>query len=74
MQDWDIDTPEGMEAAKRWTAALLERLNEGATWLVPRSSCIYRISNKRKLAVRVMGDDSAITRVLKELGYRVFDN
>lgn len=70
--NFDLDTVEGMENAKRWTLNFLSLLREGGSWGVPRSSSVYRFYQSKLQAVRLHGDgDEAVERVLKEVGYHV---
>lgn len=69
---YDIDTPEGMENAKRWQESLIAKVADGATWTVPRSGSIITFDKKNKVATitSLMGDES-IVRVFKEIGWTV---
>lgn len=74
MYDYDINTPEGMAAAKLWTLALLQLLSEGGMWMVPRSGSIYKISTKTKTLIKLTGlPEPSITRVCHEIGWIVID-
>ena len=66
----NLDTPEGMEAAKQWTHNFISQLNEGGIWGVPRSNSGYRIWRSNKTYSCIMGGEECIERVLQELGYR----
>lgn len=65
----DLETKEGFEAAKQWTADFISRLNEGGVWGVPRSNSGYRIWNETKKYECVVGGEECIERVLEALGY-----
>ncbi len=65
----DLETPEGFEAAKAWTADFISQLNEGGVWGVPRSNSGYRIWNETKTYECVMNGEACIERVLQALGY-----
>lgn len=67
----DINTPEGMEAAKQWTAAFIGNLNDGGTWGIPRSGSAYVFSFTDMTATCIAGGEPDVERVLEELGYRV---
>lgn len=72
MEDYDLDTPEGMEDAKRWTLALLSTFNEGGAWLVPRTMSIYRVYPSTQTLVKVTGlPEPSITRVMLALGWKI---
>ena len=71
---YDIDTPEGMEEAKAWMHALLSQITDGGKWIVPRSGSVYTINHQTKTAHRAgYLPDPAIDRVLREMGWAVFD-
>jgi len=63
-----LDTPENIERAVLFTTQLLETINEGGKWVVPRSNAIYTIYNDRKIAVRIKSDD-AVDRILLIMGW-----
>ena len=65
----DLDTAEGFEAAKAWTADFISHLTEGGVWGVPRSNSGYRIWNETKKYKCVMNGEPCIERVLQALGY-----
>ena len=65
----DLETAEGFEAAKAWTADFISQINEGGVWGVPRSCSGYRIWNKTKTYECVMNGEECIERVLQALGY-----
>jgi hypothetical protein len=66
----DLDTPEGMEAAKEWTKNFIAQLAEGGVWGIPRSNSGYRIWNEAKQYECVAGGEPCIETVLEELGYK----
>ena len=66
----DLDTPEGFEAAKAWTAQFIASINEGGVWGVPRSNSGYRIWNETKQYECFVGGEDCINRVLDALGYQ----
>jgi len=66
----NIDTPEGMTAAKEWTQGLLSSLNEGGVWAVPRSMSVYRFWHTSKEYTLALGDGGrSVNKVLSELGW-----
>ena len=72
--NYDLDTTEGMENARRWTLYLLSQIVEGGVWCVPRSFSIYRISHQTRTATKLSGSaEPGITRVLLALGWKVDD-
>lgn len=67
----DINTPEGMAAAKEWTESFLSQLNEGGVWGIPRSNSGYVFSFENMTATCIAGGEPIVEKVLAELGYRV---
>jgi hypothetical protein len=70
---FDLDTEDGMNAAKVWTEQLLSTLAEGGTWMVPRSGVMVTVHRAEK-AVTVhdgFAPDPAIARVIKAMGWKV---
>lgn len=65
----DLNTPEGMEAAKTWTQNFIAQLNEGGVWGIPRSNSGYRIWNETKEYECVANGEACVEQVLEELGY-----
>lgn len=70
--DMDISEPEGMEQAKAWMQNLINRMNDGAKWGIPRSFAIYEFHLATKVAIR-MNDhvDEPTELVLEALGWTV---
>ncbi len=68
----DIDTPEGMIVAKAWLLRLIDTVNEGAVWGIPRSGAAYRINKDKQSFTRLtpQGDPST-EQVLKAMGWAV---
>ena len=71
--NYDLDTTQGMVNAIRWTKQLIESLNDGGTWLVPRSGTIVTFDKKKQIAVvdAPFTRDPSVTRVLKAMGWKV---
>jgi hypothetical protein len=70
--NFDLDTTEGMENAKKWTANMLDCLSPHGTWIVPRSGTMVQFDKANKTAnVRSFLPDDAIARVLRAMGYTV---
>lgn len=69
----DINTKQGMAAAKAWTEQLLSTLNDGGTWAVPRSGTIIRFdkTNKKARVIHQMSPDISIERVLEAMGWEI---
>lgn len=71
--NYDLDTKEGMVNAMLWTRKLIDTLNDGGSWLVPRSGTVVTVDKKTKTATvsaPFMRDPSVI-RVLTALGWKV---
>lgn len=64
-----LDTPEGMEEAKEWTAEFISHLSEGGVWGIPRSNSGYRIWHETKKYECIANGEECIERVLEALGY-----
>lgn len=73
MNGWDIDTPEGMALAKRWTAQHVARIKDGGIWAIPRSGAVYRLHHGTKTAESLAGQtrDSSVERVFVAMGWTV---
>lgn len=69
----DIHTKQGMAQAKAWTQNLIDTLNDGATWLVPRSGTIivFDKKNKRVQVTHQLMPDISIEMVLEALGWEI---
>lgn len=68
---WSIDNPGGMALAVKWTEALVQKITQGGTWIVPRSGSIYVLDHARKVVTRKTGGDSSVERVFVEMGWKV---
>ena len=72
--NYDLNTTEGMENAKRWTLWLLSQIAEGGIWGVPRSYSLYRINHQTRTATKLSGSaEPDITRVFLACGWKVED-
>ena len=83
--NWDIDTEDGLRNAQHWLRSMLTYLADNAVcsrptivtgsnepWGVPRSSSMYQIDKKQKVATVVIGDgDRATDRVFNSIGWTV---
>ena len=71
--NYDLDTTQGMVNAIRWTKQLINSLNDGGTWLVPRSGTMVTIDKKTQTAVvdAPFMRDPSITKVLTAMGWKV---
>ena len=73
MDNFDIDTPEGMVNSIAWVNHAMDLLKEGGTWFVPRSSTIVTvISHEPKRCTKIgLVPDTTLTRVLKAAGWEL---
>ena len=69
----NINTKQGMADAKAWTQRLIDSLNDGGSWLVPRSGTIIVFDKVLRIAhiKHEMLPDESIKKVLKEMGWTV---
>lgn len=69
----DVHTPKGMAQAKAWTQSLINTLNDGGTWMVPRSGTIITFdkTNKKAQVTHQMIPDISIELVLEALGWEI---
>lgn len=69
----NIHQPQGMAEAKAWTQRLIDTLNDGAVWAVPRSGTIivFDKKNKRALVKHQMVPDISIEMVLEAMGWEI---
>jgi hypothetical protein len=69
----DINTKQGMAAAKAWTEQLLSTIKDQGVWAVPRSGSIIRFdkTNKKALVIHQMSPDIPIERVLEARGWEI---
>lgn len=71
--NFNLDTEQGMANAVLWTQALFERINNGGTWVVPRSGTIITVHHNNKTATIKSGHtpDPSLKRVIKAMGWDV---
>ena len=71
--NYDLDTKQGMVNAIIWTKRLIESLNDGGTWMIPRSGTLVRVDKKTQTATidAPFGRDPSVTRVLKAMGWKI---
>jgi hypothetical protein len=69
----NIHQPQGMAQAKAWTQNLIDSLNDGGTWMVPRSGTIITFdkTKKRALVKHQMVPDISIEMVLEAMGWEI---
>jgi hypothetical protein len=70
--NYDINTEQGMANSVRWTERTMRRLNDGGTWVIPRSGTVVtKVSGKGKTCHYKEGfaSDLTIPRVLKAAGW-----
>jgi hypothetical protein len=72
VMDYNLDIPQEMESAKRWTVALLSHIHHGGMWFVPRSDSVYIVDHEKKELYKVQGrPEPSITRVATAIGWTV---
>lgn len=73
---FDLNTPQGMANSVGWLNDYLEQLNEGGTWMIPRSGTVYAVRHSDKTAIKLMATlpDPALDRVFRAAGWKVVDN
>lgn len=73
MMNYDLDTEDGMNNAKAWTAQTLALINDGGVWLVPRSGMRVMVHHADKAVTIYAGHspDPSIPRVIEALGWTV---
>ena len=71
--NYNLDTKQGMVNAMIWTKKLIEQLNDGGKWLVPRSGTVVTFDKKTQTATvdAPFARDPSVTRVLKSLGWKI---
>ena len=69
----DITRPQGMAEAKAWTQKLIDNINDGGVWLVPRSGTIIKFDkvNKKALVTHQLMPDISIEMILEALGWEI---
>ena len=67
--NYNLDTKEGMNNAIAWTRQLFSTVNDGGTWVVPRSMTLVRINHTDKVATLIVGPvpDPSLKRDLRQL-------
>lgn len=73
MDNYDLDTKEGMVNAMLWTKQLVNNIRDGGKWLIPRSGTVVTFDKKKQIATvdAPFGRDTAVTRVLKAMGWKI---
>lgn len=73
MMNYDLDTEDGMDNAKAWTAQTLALINDGGVWLVPRSGMRVMVHHADKAVTIYAGHspDPSIPRVIEALGWTI---
>lgn len=70
--NYDLDTKDGMNNAKRWTQSMIDNIADGGLWIVPRSMSTVQVHKKDKKADIVsFTPDPSLGRVLRAMGYTV---
>ena len=73
MDNYDLDTKEGMVNAMLWTKQLVNNIRDGGKWLIPRSGTVVTFDKKKQIATvdAPFGTDTSVTRVLKAMGWKI---
>ena len=70
--NYDLDTKDGMNNAKRWTQSMIDNIADGGMWVVPRSMSTVQINKTAKKADIVSFiPDPSLGKVLRAMGYTV---
>ena len=70
MNEWNINTPEGMEKAITWTQGLIYMLKDMGVYGVPRSGTVYQFDKKNRVVMRLTGPgDAPFETVIKAMGW-----
>lgn len=71
--NYDLDTKQGMVNAITWTKKLIAQLNDGGTWIVPRSGTMVTFDKKTQTATidAPFARDPSVTRVLEAMGWKI---
>ena len=69
----DIHQPQGMAEAKAWTQNLIDGINDGGMWIVPRSgtSIVFDKTRKKALITHQLVPDISIEMILEALGWEI---
>ena len=69
----DITKAQGMAEAKAWTQNLIDNINDGGVWMVPRSGTIIKFDkvNKKALVTHQLMPDISIEMILEALGWEI---
>jgi hypothetical protein len=72
----DISEPSGMAAAVEWQRRHLSTLKEGATWVIPRSGTILRVSHEAKTITCLISllPDPSLELVTKAMGWKFINS
>jgi hypothetical protein len=73
MDNYDLNTKEGMVNAMLWTKQLVNNIRDGGKWLIPRSGTVVTFDKKQQIATvdAPFGRDTSVTRVLKAMGWKI---
>lgn len=73
MDNFDLDTKDGMAQAVDWTERLFASLKDGGRWIVPRSGTTVTVDHDTHTATIKAGyaPDPSIERVVRAMGWTV---
>ena len=70
----NLNTPQGMEAAKQWQLSMLAKMRHGGTWYVPRACSTYTVDHANKTLTRSgLKSDPSINKVCEAIGWKVIE-
>jgi hypothetical protein len=69
----NIHQPQGMAEAKAGTQRLIDGLNDGGVWMVPRSGTIIQFdkASKKALVTHQLMPDISIEMILEAMGWEI---
>lgn len=72
--NYDLHTEAGMANAVQWTSRMVDALNDGGVWAIPRSGTMVHIVSKENKEVSISAGflpDTSIARVFEAMGWKV---
>lgn len=71
--NYDLNTQEGLDNAKLWTARTMALLNDGGRWAVPRSGTVITVVDRLDRIYDIVSDspDPSLIHVLDACGWTI---
>lgn len=71
--NFDLNTKQGLQNSVNWLNDHLSNINEGGTWLIPRSGNAYTIKHSTKTVVHIaeLFPDPYLDKVFIAAGWKV---